>query len=388
MGMEMPILHSKVNPNQSMKKTSLPFLLFWAMASPSYIQAQIMNDHLIDEQNRVTFTINAPNAKEVKIINLSDPKAMGAAAYDLTKGENGIWSATTLPCRPGFHYYSLLIDGFETSDPKSQMYFGWGKWSSGLEVPDPDIDFYLPQDHPKGEVTTHWYTSHVTGKTRKCLVYTPLGYRVDTDQKYPVLYLQHGSGESELGWTMQGKVNFILDNLIASGKAKPMIIVMDNGYAASPDATNPSRPTGDENKFEEILLNDLIPEIDSHYRTLDSRDFRALAGLSIGAGQAQRIGFKNLETFSSIGAFSGGSGNFDINSTSSGVFINPTQFNERVKLYWIGCGYLDRAFEGAKKMHQSLEAQGIKHIWYEMNGSHEWQVWRKHLFEFAQVVFQ
>lgn len=233
-------------------------LLSMLYLSPPCILAgysQLMNSHQIDSQNRVTFTINAPNAQEVKVVNLSDPDAMGAAEYTLTKTEKGIWSVQTNPCSPGFHYYNLSIDGFQFADPKSQLYFGWGKWTSGLENPEPTRSFYLPREGPKGEVTTHWYPSSTTNTTRKCLIYTPPGYRSQTGVKFPVLYLQHGAGESELGWTMQGKVNVIMDNLIGEGKAKPMIIVMDNGYAADPVSTKPSRPDAKNNRFEENIYS-------------------------------------------------------------------------------------------------------------------------------------
>lgn len=178
--------------------------------------SQLMNPPPIDSENRVTFTVNAPNAREVKIINLSDADAMGAAEYTLTKNENGLWLGQTEPCRPGFHYYNLSIDGFECADPKSQLYFGWGKWTSGLEIPEPTPSFYSLGEGPKGEVTTHWYPSSTTSTNRRCLIYTPPRYRSQTGVKYPVLYLQHGAGESELGWTMQGKENVIMDNLIAA----------------------------------------------------------------------------------------------------------------------------------------------------------------------------
>lgn len=371
-----------------MKKFTLIIGIFLLCSDYLKVSAQLMREPEIDDNNRVTFTVNAPNAKEVKIINQSDEMAMGAAEYSLIKGKEGIWKITTNPCRPGLHYYKLSIDGFECADPKSQMYFGWGKWSSCLEVPDKNLTFYLPQNNPSGEVTTHWYHSKVTGDIRKCLIYTPPGYRKNLNRKYPVLYLQHGSGESELGWTMQGKVNFILDNLIADGKAEPMIIVMDNGYAPSPDAKDRSRPGGSENKFEELLLNDLIPEIDAHYLTIASRESRALAGLSMGAGQAQRIGFNNLDVFASIGAFSGGFRDFDINTSYSGVFKDVNQFNNSVKLYWFGCGDLDNSYEGAKNLHKTLSDLGINHTWNEMHGSHEWQVWRHHIYDFAQKVFK
>lgn len=349
---------------------------------------QLMQAPEIDLNNRVTFNVNAPNAKVVKVINQSDEKALGAKEYNLTKNEKGVWSVITNPCRPGLHYYKLSIDGFECADPFSQAYFGWGRWSSCIEIPDSSKTFYLPQNTAKGEVVIHWYQSKVTGTTRKCLVYTPPGYQKDANKRYPVLYLQHGSGESELAWTMQGKVNFILDNLIAENKAVPMIIVMDNGYAASPNAPNQSRPSGEENKFEEMLINDLIPEIDSQFRTVGTRESRAIAGLSMGAGQAQRIGFNHLNLFASIGAFSGGARNFEIKSAYSGVFSNSDEFNRKVKIYWIGFGKLDNSFESGQELHKTLTENNINHIWYESDGSHEWQVWRHHIYEFAQCVFR
>ncbi len=349
---------------------------------------QFMDPPEMDDQNRVTFKVKAPDAHEVKVINQSDEMAMGASEYLLTKGEDDIWSVTTNPCRPGFHYYKLSIDGFECADPQSQMYFGWAKWSSGLEVPGKDIEFYLPQNNPKGEVVIHWYQSKVTGKTRRCLVYTPPGYDKDQKRRYPVLYLQHGSGESELAWTMQGKVNFILDNLIAKGKATPMIIVMDNGYARPEGSEISNSWSRGENNFEQMMLEDLIPEIDGSFRTITTRESRAIAGLSMGAGQAQRIGFGNLDVFASIGGFSGGVRNFDVNTSYSGIFKDKEKFNKKVNLYWFGCGDLDRSYEGAKSLDEKLSEHGINHVWHEMHGSHEWQVWRHHIYEFAQKVFK
>lgn len=364
------------------------FLLIAISWLPCLCYGQLMNEPQIDDQNRVTFFVTAPEAKEVKIINLSDEKAMGAASYDLRKNGEGVWTVTTLPCRPGLHYYSVQVDGFEAADPKSQAYFGWGRWSSGLEVPDRENTFYLPKNTPKGDIVTHWYHSDITGKTRKCLIYTPPGYLKETNQAYPVLYLQHGAGESELAWTMQGKVNFIMDNLIAEGKAKPMIIVMDNGYAAQKGAKNPSRPDAGENKFEELLVNELIPEIEANFRTVSTRESRAIAGLSMGGGQAQRIGFAHLDKFASIGSFSGAGRNFDIETAYGGVFKNPEKFNQQVKLYWVGCGELDFLYEGVTAMQATLAKHGINHVWYDSGGSHEWQVWRHHIHEFAQLLFR
>jgi enterochelin esterase family protein len=349
---------------------------------------QLMNPPEIDTQRRVTFRVNAPEAREVKVINLSDEMAMGAAEYNLTKRDDGIWWVRTNPCRPGYHYYQLSIDGFKGADPQSQAYFGWGRWTSGLEVPSTEITFYQPRNNPKGEVIVHWYFSKTTQAMRKCLVYTPPSYRKDISRKYPVLYLQHGAGESELGWSMQGKMNFILDNLLSEGKAREMIVVMDNGYAASPVAENKARPGRDDNLFEELVINELIPEIDDNFRTLPSRDNRAIAGLSMGAGQAMRIGLGHPDLFSAIGGFSGGVRNFNQETSFSGVFRNVQKLNEDLKLFWIGCGHLDSGFQNIQQFHNDLVELGVNHVWHEMDGSHEWQVWRYHLYEFAQLVFK
>jgi enterochelin esterase family protein len=364
------------------------FLFFLSLICLNPVFGQLMNMHTIDEQNRVTFRVNAPGAEEVKVVNLSDEKAMGAAEYKLIKGYDGVWTVTTTPCRSGFHYYQLSIDGFECADPSSQAYFGWGRWSSGLEVPDKEYTFYQPKMNPAGEIITHWYYSRITGSVRKCLVYTPPSYQKETAKKYPVLYLQHGAGESELGWTMQGKMNFIMDNLLHEGLAVEMLVVMDNGYAAAPGAENPARPGGDDNKFSEVMLTELIPEINNSFRTIRSREGRAIAGLSMGAGQAMQIGLDNLDVFSALGAFSGGVRNFDRETSFAGVFKDVEKLNDQLKLFWIGCGNLDRSFEHISKFHEELKTYGVKHIWHEMDGSHEWQVWRHHFYEFAQRVFK
>jgi enterochelin esterase family protein len=367
--------------------TCLSIVICMTTVFPNPCRSQSMRPHQIGKDRRVTFTVDAPLASQVKLIPKTDAAAMGAKEYELERDEDGIWTVTTNACRPGFHYYQLEIDGFECPDPKSQKYFGWGWWASALEIPDPDRDFYLPKDVPHGDIRVHWYHSQVTGQVRKCLVYTPPGYDIDQDQRYPVVYLQHGAGECELGWTMQGKVNFILDNLIAARKAAPMLIVMNNGYAPRPGAPNPHRPSRDDNVFGELILQDVVPAIDSNFRTIADRDNRAIAGLSMGAGQAMQIGLENLDTFGAIGSFSSGSRNFDPNTSYGGIFKNSSVANQKINLLWIGCGELDFLFERAGAMHESLQKLGVQHVWRPGPGAHEWQVWRHHIHEFAQSVF-
>lgn len=351
-------------------------------------KAQLMREPQIDSQKRATFTINAPDAKEIKLINLSDEMALGAKEYNFVKGDDGKWTLTTNPCRPGLHYFEINVDGAKVPYPYSKMYFGWDKWTGMIEVPDEKLDFYLPKNVPHGEVRQHYYYSNITKNTRKCLVYTPPGYD-KSNEKYPVLYLQHGSGESELGWTMQGKANFIIDNLLSDGKIKPFIIVMDNGYAPRPGAENQFNPNGADNLFADLVTKELIPEIDASFRTLTDSKNRAIAGLSMGGGQAMRIGFDHPELFATVATFSGGGrGSFDIETASNGIFKDAAKFNRNYNLFFIGCGTLEPMFEGMKGMHESLKQHGIHTAFSGPLGSHEWQVWRVHFYDFAQLVFK
>lgn len=331
---------------------------------------RILPDH------RVAFQLKAPEARKVEVMPGGGVNGMGKGPFEMQRGEDGTWSATIGGVAPGFHYYWFLVDGVAVNDPGSETFFGWGKQSGGLEVPDPALDFYDFHDVPHGEVRVHWYRSSVTGQARRAFVYTPPGYDAAGRTRYPVLYLQHGAGESERGWTNQGHANFILDNLIAAKKAVPMIVVMENGYA-----------TG--GTFEDVVVKDLIPEIDRAYRTEADRAHRAIAGLSMGGGQAMNIGLGNPALFAWVGSFSGaGLGARDLQTVYRGAFADPAAFNRRMKLLWIGCGTQDRLIEGARALHEALDRAGIRNVWWEGPGLHEWQVWRKHLNAFAPLLFR
>ena len=335
---------------------------------------------------RVVFRVIAPSASEVQVAPKGSDSGLGPRPYPLTKGADSVWAVTTPPVRPGFHYYELIIDGVHCTDPSSETYFGWGQQTSGLEVPDPSLDFYEPKSVPHGDVRAVWYPSKVSGKVRRAFVYAPPGY--DSSRKrYPVLYLQHGAGESERGWSNQGRANFILDNLIAGGKAVPMLVVMDNGYADPPAGSmRPPGPGGRApNLFGRVVLEDLIPTIDREFRTVADADHRALAGLSMGGGQALDIGLNNLDKFHWIGCFSGAVGNFD---AKSGALANPAEANRKIKLLWIGCGIDDGLYHACERAHTSLDLAGIRNKWFSGPGAHEWQVWRKHLHAFAPLLFQ
>ena len=358
-----------------------------------------------------TFRLKAPEAQKVQVQVGADPKH-----YDLTKGEDGTWTGSTAPIMPGFHYYFFFVDGVQVNDPASHAFYGTGKDASGIEVPEKGADFYEPKNVAHGEVRIHWYFSKITGNWRRCLVYTPPDYDANARRRYPVLYLQHGSGEDETGWTAQGRVNFILDNLIAEKKSKSMIVVMDRGYASKPGEAPPGPrppaaaaqpgapaaapagrgPGSQSATFEEVFIDELIPTIDSTYRTLADREHRAMAGLSMGGGQTFQITMKHLDKFAYIGGFSGAGGGmgggaaFDVKTAANGVYADAAAFNKKVKLVWIGVGTAEpeRMATSIKVFHEGLDKAGIKTIYYESPGTaHEWQTWRRDLKEFAPLLF-
>jgi enterochelin esterase family protein len=230
------------------------------------------------------------------------------------------------------------------------------------------------------------------------MVYTPPGYDADAGKHFPVLYLQHGAGEDERGWTTQGRANFILDNLIAAGKAVPMIVVMDNGYAQKAGAARspgqggrPGPPLFDFRGFEEVLLSELIPKIDATYRTTSDREHRAMAGLSMGAMQTLHVAPAHADTFAYIGAFSPPPiGTFDVKTAANGAFSDPAAFQAKVRLLWLGAGTGEERFlDAIRKMHESLDRAGIRHVVFESPGTaHEWQTWRRALRDFVPRLFR
>ncbi len=344
---------------------------------------------------RVTFKLKAPEAKTVK---LQGGDGLVRGSLDLEKGDDGVWTVTTAPAVPGFHYYWFVLDGAAVNDPSSETFFGYGKPTSGVEIPEAGVDFYEANDVPHGEVRAFWYHSQTTGRPRRAFVYTPPGYDTKPNDRYPVLYLQHGMGEDERGWTTQGRMNFILDNLLAAGKAKPMLVVMDNGTVPPrPTPSNaaggsrPSTPRFNFQGFEDVLLNDLIPKIDAAYRTLKDREHRAMAGLSMGGMQALQITLRHLDKFAYIGSFSGPPlSGFDAKTAYDGVFTDAGAFNSKVRLLWLGAGAAEERFATAiQQMHQTLDQAGIRHVIYESPGTaHEWQTWRRSLYDFAPRLFQ
>ncbi len=344
---------------------------------------------------RVVFRIKAPDAHKVE--------------FDLGKhylaelDAEGFWTATTEPQVPGFHYYFLKIDGVAVNDPCSESFYGCGRQTSGIEIPEADVDYYLPREVEQGEIRERRYFSKTTGTWRRVFIYTPPGYDAHPEVRYPVLYLQHGGGEDERGWVNQGRVGIILDNLIAEGSAEPMLVVMENGYAQRVGEVRlPIGPGSSRQDFQkmfaaldDLFLQDLIPMIDTHYRTIPNRDNRAVAGLSMGGLQAFTIGLGHPDIFASIGGFSGAGGGFggpvDFNTDYGGIMADADAFNNRMHLLWIGIGTAegDRFYNGIHGYHQLLESAGIAHTYYESPGTaHEWLTWRRCLHQFAPLLFR
>jgi enterochelin esterase family protein len=357
--------------------------------------------------NRVMFRVAAPDAQRVQV-NLGK-------RYDMTKDAEGAWSVTLPPQVVGFHYYTLIVDGLQVADPATDTFFGSGWRNSAIEVPEQDADYYHAKDVPHGEVRSRWYFSSVTGQWRRCYVYTPPGYDTNPKTRYPVLYLLHGWGENQEGWHLQGRADFIMDNLIAAKKARPMLIVMDNlnavrpgedaslyfrrgprppepkpepGVAAvKPPARSPFGPNFGK-AFTEMMFTDLIPMVERTYRVLPGRENRAMAGLSMGGMQTFTTALSNLDKFAYIGNFSGAGlrGEFDPKTTYNGAFANPADFNSKVKLLWMGIGTAEGM--GMKALHEALDKAGVKHIYFESLGTaHEWLTWRRCLNDFAPRLF-
>ncbi|HXG33121.1 MAG TPA: alpha/beta hydrolase-fold protein [Bryobacteraceae bacterium] len=359
---------------------------------------------------RASFRLRAPEAASVQV-------SIVGKRYDMTKGPDGVWTVTTPPLAVGFHYYTLIVDGAQVADPASQTFFGSGWFNSGIEIPEPGVDYYHARNVPHGEVRSRWYFSKVTGQWRRCFVYTPPDYDTNLKARYPVLYLLHGWGENQWGWHIQGRMDFIMDNLIAEKKARSMLVVMDNLNAVrpgeddslyharwlrapAPPAPGPGRaaPAGRGGlpfgpnfgaAFTEMMFTDLIPMIERTYRVAPGRENRAMAGLSMGGMQTFITALGNLDRFAWIGNFSGAGlrGEFDPKTLYGGVFANPEEFNKKVRLLWLGIGTEEGM--GMKALHEALDKIGIRHVYFESPGTaHEWLTWRRCLYDFVPRLFK
>ena len=368
---------------------------------------------MVNSERCVRVRVEAPEAQSVKL-------DIGGVKYDLVKGEDGAWIGESAPQDEGFHYYQLNIDGANVPDPSSLYYYGASRWGSGVDVPAPDQDFYALKNVPQGQVREIYYWSEVNKAMRHCFVYTPAEYDQNSDKRYPVLYLQHGGGENEYGWPQQGRTAQIMDNLIAEGKALPFIIVMDNGTwtmprpamgqgprpgmgqrppqgqrpQGAPQGQRPrggmGLPSGWADGFANTLIKDIIPMIDSRFRTIADKEHRAMAGLSMGGMQTKAITLAHPEVFSSLGIFSGGT------ITVDDVKNNP-EFAKGIKLVFASFGSreLENRVQGfgdgtdPKSETEELAKSGVNaHFYISPGTAHEWQSWRRSLYQFAQLLFK
>jgi enterochelin esterase-like enzyme len=337
---------------------------------------------MVNSEGRVRVQIKASEAKRVQL-------DIGAVKYDLVKDTAGIWTGESAPQDEGFHYYQLWIDGAAVPDPGSLYFYGAMRWGSGIEVPAHDQNIYALKNVPHGQVRQILFFSESTNTIRRAFVYTPPDYENNLNKRYPVLYLQHGFGEDETGWTNQGKAHLIMDNLIAEGKAKPFIIVMTYGM------TNEIEFGGlrnfDIKPFQTVLVDELIPYIDKNFRTLSDQPNRAMAGLSMGGFETRLITFNNPDKFAYIGLFSGG--NISVEDVK-----NTPGFKEKVKLVFVSYGSREldsmkrnaRNFGGnPKDITDAVAKEGLNtHFYVSPNTAHEWQSWRRSLYEFAQLLFK
>ncbi|MBN2320364.1 MAG: esterase [Acidobacteria bacterium] len=328
----------------------------------------------VNSQGYVRFRVEAPQAQSVRV------SLGGRGGTPLTKAEDGFWVGTTArPEDEGFHYYHLTVDGGTFNDPGAMHFYGSTRWESGIEIPAHDQDFYALKDVPHGRVQQILFPSKSTNTSRRAFVYTPPGYDKDPSKRFPVLYLQHGWGEDETAWSNQGRANLIMDNLIAEGKIKPFLIVMTYGM------TNEIRFGGlrnfDIGPFQTVLVDELIPYIDAHFRTLSDQPHRAMAGLSMGGMETKMITLKNLDTFSHIGLFSGG-------TISAGEITDMDTFKEKVKLVFVTCGSKERP-DSLKPASDSLKEAGIESGYYvSPDTAHEFLTWRRSFYQFAPLLFK
>ena len=343
----------------------------------------------VDNKGRAYFRISAPEARKV-IVDICSKK------YDMIPDGKGNFMAMTDPLVPGFHYYFMNIGGVNFIDPATETFFGCNRESGGIEIPEgSEGDYYRPQAGvPTGEVRSFYYYAESTKEWRHAMVYTPAEYdaKKNAKKRYPVLYLQHGMGEDETGWSKQGHMQHIMDNAIAKGEAVPMIVVMESGDIKAPFQGGDNRQGMSTygNSFYQVLLNDLIPTIDAKFRTLTDREHRAMAGLSWGGHQTFDVVLTNMDKFSYMGTFSGAIFGLDLKTAYDGVFTNPEAFNKQIHCLFMMSGTegMDKMF-GTKKMVEDLNQMGINAHYYESTGTdHEWLTWRRGLKQFIPYLFK
>ncbi|MDI6401224.1 alpha/beta hydrolase-fold protein [Balneolaceae bacterium ANBcel3] len=322
----------------------------------------------VNESGQVRVQISAPDARYVQL-------DIGGVKYDLEKDENGVWTGESSPQDEGFHYYQLNIDGASVPDPGSLYFFGANRWGSGIEVPASDEEIFALRNVPQGQIHEISFPSESTNSIKRAYVYTPAEYHLERNRRYPVLYLQHGYGENETSWPNQGRVNRIMDNLIADGKAKPFIIVM--AYGMTNEIEFGRIMDFDIKPFQTVLIDELMPYIDSNFRTVSSPSHRAMAGLSMGAFETRLVTLNRPDVFTYYGLFSGG-------------IYTPEDLenHDQLKLVFLSCGSKERP-DRIKGAVEELKNEGFNAVSYISEGTaHEFHTWRRSLHQLAPLLFR
>ena len=368
-----------------MQKLSLSPVLLTLAAAWARSPNNSLKSPEVSADHHVTFRISAPKASEV---TLTGDWLGSTPAPKLTKDERGVWSITLGPFEPSIYIYSFNVDGMAIADPVNpRMKLRARTSASMVEVPDDSPSFWEARDVPHGKVEINWEKSKaISGETRAIWIYTPPDYARNT-RPYPVLYLLHGSNDTAAGWTTAGQANFILDNLLADKKATPMIVVMPFGHATPYGV--PAAPGAPQNDalFEDYLLHDVIPTVEANYRVAPGRLNRAIAGLSMGGGQSLKIGLGHLDLFSAVASFSGAVPN-DVETRFAALLKDPKGTNDKLQVLWIGCGRQDSLFPRSQSLADLLEKDGIKRVFYPIDGVHNYTAWKKFLAEYAPLIFQ
>jgi enterochelin esterase-like enzyme len=340
----------------------------------------------VHSDGSVSFRLRAPNAKAVQLAR------EGAQPQAMQKDDEGVWSLTTAPLAPDYYGYSFVADGVRLIDPSNPLLKpNLLATENAVHVPGPLSLPWELNDVPHGEIHHHFYKSSVAEDERDYYVYTPSGYAGSGKRKYPVLYLLHGYSDDASGWTAVGRANVILDNLIAQGKAKPMIVVLPLGYGTMDflrlawDAWNHTE-LRDANfkKFTDALLSEVMPRVEGEYRVTKDRNARAIAGLSMGGSESLLTGLNHLDKFSWIGAFSSGGIPDDFEKDFPSL---DAKANQQLQLLWIACGTEDHLITVNRNLREWLKTKGVNHADIETPGMHTWMVWRRNLAEFAQLIF-
>jgi len=364
---------------------NLSILLMLAVTAPTSAQRLVSPEVLPD--GRVTFRLRAPNAKEVVL------HCEGTKGGSMQKDDQGVWSITTEPMQPDIYAYSFVADGLQVIDPSNALIkYNLLNTESQVHVPGPATLPWEINDVPHGVIHRHFYRSAMVGDDRPFLVYTPPGYDAAAKQPYPVLYLLHGYSDAEDAWVTVGRANVILDNLIAQGKAKPMLVVMPLGYGNKEVISggwqglrNGSAWQDSITRFRDSVLSEVIPQVEKAYHASKDRSGRAIAGLSMGGSQSLFIGLNAPDRFAWIGAYSSGGLNADFEKQYPGV---NEGLNSQLRLLWIACGRQDGLMGSNQKLVEWLKSKAVHYTWVETEGGHSFTVWRRYLAQFAPLLFQ